>query len=427
MPALDDLALIVSRTRETLRSSLYTNAMYLILAQATMAGLGFFFWVIVARYYTEAELGYSSAIISTIGLVALTGHIGLDSFLVRFLAGAENPRRLFNTCLTYAGLATGVAAIIGAAGMPLWSPRLAFVSTQPVFFAAFVCFAVVNTLSGLCSSGFIAGRQAKYLLLKDALFSGTKLFLPLLFVQHFHAFGVVASVGLAATVGLLASLLLFIPRVLPGYVPVPTFGAKLVRRAWGFSGMSYGISLIAAAPRFIMPLIVINVLGPEENAYFYVAWAIATLLFAIPTSMGQSLFAEGSHDKRKLGRDIRRATMLSGLLLVPAILFVWLLGDVVLLAFGGSYSERSIELLRILALVGLPMTFERIYFTVLRIRGRLRELTIWRTVLSVVLLSACALLIPSGGLKVIGWVWLATHGAAAAAILIFRSELWTSR
>ena len=427
MPALDDLALIVSRTRETLRSSLYTNAMYLILAQATMAGLGFFFWVIVARYYTEAELGYSSAIISTIGLVALTGHIGLDSFLVRFLAGAENPRRLFNTCLTYAGLATGVAAIIGVAGMPLWSPRLAFVSTQPVFFAAFVCFAVVNTLSGLCSSGFIAGRQAKYLLLKDALFSGTKLFLPLLFVQHFHAFGVVASVGLAATVGLLASLLLFIPRVLPGYVPVPTFGAKLVRRAWGFSGMSYGISLIAAAPRFIMPLIVINVLGPEENAYFYVAWAIATLLFAIPTSMGQSLFAEGSHDKRKLGRDIRRATMLSGLLLVPAILFVWLLGDVVLLAFGGSYSERSIELLRILALVGLPMTFERIYFTVLRIRGRLRELTIWRTVLSVVLLSACALLIPSGGLKVIGWVWLATHGAAAAAILIFRSELWTSR
>jgi O-antigen/teichoic acid export membrane protein len=191
--------------------------------------------------------------------------------------------------------------------------------------------------------------------------------------------------------------------------------------------MSYVISLIAASPKFMMPLIVINVLGPEENAYFYVAWAIATLLFAIPTSMGQSLFAEGSHDKRKLHRDIRRATMLSGLLLVPAVLFVWLLGEVALLAFGGSYSERSIELLRILALAALPMTFERIYFTVLRIRGRLRELTIWRTVLSVVLLSACALLIPAGGLKVIGWVWLATHGAAAAAILMFRSALWTGR
>ena len=427
MPALDDLALIASRAREALRSSLYTNAMYLMLAQATMAGFGFFFWVIVARYYTEAELGYSSAIISAIGLVALTGHIGLESFLVRFLAGAENPRRLLNTCMTYAGLATGVAAIIAAAGMPLWSPRLAFVSTQPVFFAAFVCFAVVSTLSGIAGSGFIAGRQAKYLLLKDAVFSATKLFLPLLFVQHFHAFGVVASWGIATMIGLFASLLAFMPHVFPGYKPVPALGARLVRRAWGFSGMSYLISLIAAAPKFIMPLIVMNVLGPEESAYFYVAWAIATLLFAIPTSMGQSLFAEGSHDKRRLHRDIRRATVFSVLLLVPAVLFVWLLGDVVLLAFGESYSARSIELLRILALAGLPMTFERLYFTVLRIRGRLRELTIWRTVLSAVLLSACALALPTGGLEAIGWVWLATHGAAAAAILLFRSELWLGR
>ena len=418
---------ILSRIREASQSSLYSNAMYLILSQATMAGLGFFFWVIVARYYTEAELGYSSAIISTIGLVALIGHMGLDSFLMRFLAGAENPRRLLNTCLTYSAIATGAAAVVVAAGFRWWAPRLAFVSTQPLFFAAFVCFAVISTLSGVAGSGFVAGRQAKYLLLKDALFSGTKLFLPLLFVQYFHAFGVVASWGLATAIGLFASLLLFMPRVLPGYTALPTLGARLVRRAWGFSGMSYLISLIAAAPKFIMPLIVLNLLGPQESAYFYVAWAIATLLFSIPTSMGQSLFAEGSQDKRRLHRDIQRATMFSVLLLVPAVLFVWFLGGVVLLAFGGNYSERSIELLRILALAGLPMTFERIYFTVLRIRGRLRELTIWRTVLSVVLLSACYLLLPTGGLETIGWVWLVTHGVAATAILAFRSRLWTGR
>ena len=83
-----------------------------------------------------------------------------------------------------------------------------------------------------------------------------------------------------------------------------------------------------------MPLLVLNVLGPEESAYFYVAWTIATLLFSIPSSLAQSLFAEGSHDKRKLHRDIRRATILSALLLVPAVLFVWLLGGTVLLAFG---------------------------------------------------------------------------------------------
>jgi O-antigen/teichoic acid export membrane protein len=42
------------RAAEALRSPLYTNAVYLMLSQATMAGLGFVFWVVVARYYSEA-------------------------------------------------------------------------------------------------------------------------------------------------------------------------------------------------------------------------------------------------------------------------------------------------------------------------------------------------------------------------------------
>ncbi len=427
MPDVRRPQALLAYARGMLRQSLYTNAMHLILAQAVMAGLGFFFWVIIARYYTEAEVGYSSAILSAISLMAFIGHMGLDSFLVRFMSGSEHQDRLVNTCLTYAALATAAAALVAASSFPLLSPRLAFVSRQPVFFAAFVCFSVVSTLSGICGSSFIAGRQARYLLLKDVVYSGTKLFLPLLFVQHFHAFGVVASWGLASALALCASLLLFMPRVIPGYVPRPTFGARLVRRAWGFSGMSYLISLIAATPRYVMPLLVINLLGPEENAYFYVAWAMSALLFSIPTSLGQSLFAEGSHDRRKLSRDIRRATLFSMALLLPAIVVLWLLGDVVLLAFGGSYSVRSVELLKILALASLPMTFERVYFTVLRIGGRLRELIVWRSVLSVTLLVACVTTVPILGLEAIGWVWFGVHSVAAVAMLLLRSELWLGR
>lgn len=418
---------ILARASETLRSPLYTNAFYIILSQATTAGFGFFFWVIVARYYTEAELGYSSAIISTISFVALIGNIGLDAFLMRFLSGARNPRGLLNTCLTYSAITTGVVAVVAAAALYVLAPRLGFVAAQPIFLAAFVGFAVVSTMSGIAGSGFVAGRQAKYLWLKDALFSVTKLFLPLLFVQRFHAFGIVASWGLATSVGLLASFLFFMPRVLPDYVPRPSLGARLVRRAWGFSGMSYLVTLIAAAPNFIMPLVVINVLGPEENAYFYVAWAIATLLFSIPSSIALSLFAEGSHNRHKLHHDARRATLLSAALLVFAVLFVWLLGDRVLLAFGGNYSERSMDLLRILAPAGIPMTIERVYFAMLRIRGRMRELAVWNAALTVALLVTSYLLVKTGGLEAIGWVWLVTHGAVALVILSLRSELWLRR
>jgi O-antigen/teichoic acid export membrane protein len=416
----------VHRAAHALRSSLYSNAIYLMLAQASMAGLGFVFWVIVARYYTEAELGYSSAIISVISLVAMTGHIGLDSFIVRFFAGSDNRRRLLNTCFTYSGLAAAAVALVVAAGLHIWSPKLSFVATQPVFLAAFVAFAVADTLAGMAGAGFVAARQAKYLFYKDVIFSATKLFLPFLFLQRFHAFGIVASWGLAISVGLFASLFVFLPRMLPGYRPAPTLRARLVRRAWGFSGMNYVIMLVSSAPRFVMPLIVLNLLGPEENAYFYVAWAISTLLFSIPTSLGQSLFAEGAYDKRTLPRGVRRATLLSIALLLPAVLFFWLLGDRFLLAFGSSYSTRSIEVLRILALAGLPLTIQRVYFSVLRVRGQLREMIAWRSVLTVVLITASYVSLRAYGLQAIGWVWLVTHSVAAVAMFARRPDLWFS-
>ena len=412
------------RAVHTLKSSLYSNAIYLMLAQVAMAGLGFVFWVIVARYYTEAELGYSSAIVSVISLVAMTGHIGLDSFIIRFFAGSDNRRRLLNTCLTYSGLAAAAVALIVAAGLHIWSPRLSFVATQPVFLAAFVAFAVADTLAGMAGSGFVAARQSKYLFYKDVIFSATKLLLPFLFLQQFHAFGIVASWGLAISAGLFASLFLFLPRIMPGYRPVPTMGARLVRRAWGFSGMNYVIMLVSAAPRFVMPLIVLNLLGPEENAYFYVAWAISTLLFSIPTSLGQSLFAEGAHDKRTLPHGVRRATILSFALLLPAVLFFWLLGDRFLLAFGSSYSTRSIELLRILALAGLPLTIQRVYFSFLRVQGQLREIVVWRGILTVVLIGASYVSLRAYGLPAIGWVWLSTHSVAAIAMFARRPDLW---
>jgi O-antigen/teichoic acid export membrane protein len=424
MPDRFNIRSSARRAVHSLKSSLYSNAIYLMLSQVAMAGLGFFFWVIVARYYTESELGYSSAIISVISLVAMTGHIGLDSFIVRFFAGSDDRRGLLNTCFTYSGMTTVAIALIVAAGLHIWSPRLSFVAAQPVFLAAFVSFAVADTLAGMAGAGFVAARQAKYLFYKDVIFSATKLFLPFLFLQHFHAFGIVASWGLAISMGLFASLLVFLPRMLPGYRPRPTLGAKLVRRAWGFSGMNYVIMLISAAPRFVMPLIVLNLLGPEENAYFYVAWAISTLLFSIPTSLGQSLFAEGSHDKRTLHRNARRATLLSFALLLPAVLFVLLLGDRFLLAFGSSYSTRSIEVLRILALAGLPLTVQRVYFSVLRVRGELREMIVWRGVLTVVLITASYVSLRAYGLQAIGWVWLVTHSIAAVAMLARRPDLW---
>ena len=202
----------LAKLRELVGSSLYRNASYVIVAHGTMAVLGFVFWVIVARFYTEAEVGYSGAIISAIGLVSLAGHLGLETFLIRFLPGSHNKPSVVNSCLTYSTLATFVLAVVCVAGLRLSSSEIAFVGRQPAFFLSFVAFAVSASLFGLIGATFIARRRSQFVVVKGLAFSVLKLFLPLAFVTHFHAFGIVASWGLASLAAVALSLFVLLPR-----------------------------------------------------------------------------------------------------------------------------------------------------------------------------------------------------------------------
>ena len=52
------------------------------------------------------------------------------------------------------------------------------------------------------------------------------------------------------------------------------------------------------------------------------------------------------------------------LILVPVVLLMLLVGDKLLLLFGGLYSENATWLLRILALSALPLSINYIYFSI---------------------------------------------------------------
>jgi len=418
---------LVGHALSVASSSLFTNAFYMMLGQAILAVLGFAFWVVVARYYTEAEVGYSSAIISMLGLASLVGHIGLETFIVRFLPRSENPARLLNTCLVYSCAATLVAGLAIVGIQSLGSSEIAFVARQPLFLGAFVLFAVVGSVSSLFGATYIACRRSSFLAIKATVLGCVKLFLPLVFVGYFRAFGIVASWGLASIVALIVSLTVLVPRVIPDYVLAFETGARLVRRAWGFSGFSYVTNIVGALPKFIMPLVVINALGPEANGYFYIAWAMASVLHYIPGSVAQSLFAEGANDRRTLRHNIGRAFQIGFAILLPCIAFLILFGDKVLLAFGQTYSERSMELLRILVLAGMPATLERIYFSVLRVYGRLREVLFWRIAISASVLGASYYAVGVAGLVGIGWAVFGAHSIVAALILVTRTGMWLPR
>lgn len=405
------------RLRQLFRIRLYTNAIYLIADTAVMSLLGFFFWMVVARFYTQGEVGFSSAVLSAISLLTLLSLAGLDATLVRFLPHADKPRQLINTCFTLSGLISLLIAGIFIAGLDLWSPAISFIGKNAVFTAAFISFTLLWTLSHLMNTIFVAMRRAEFTLSKNTIFSLLKIPLPILFVLFFHTFGVVASWGIATGVALVVSLILFLPKVQSQYRPVPTLKLSLIKNIGQYSSGNYLATLLTTAPVFLLPLMVINILGPESNAYFYVAWMIAGVIFAIPRAISSSLFAEGSHFEERLRENVIRSTKFSFLLLVPIVILVILVGKWLLLAFGQSYSANGEYLLQILAISSLPLSINLIYTSTLRVTNRIKELIIIRGLIAIIVLFASYIIMPTSGIIGIGYAWLGAQGVVAIYII----------
>ncbi len=411
------------RLKQVATTPLYSNAFYLMLNTAVMALCGFFFWMVVARFYTEAEVGFGSATISAISLLASISLVGLNTSLIRFLPHADKPQELINTCYTLGGLVSLVVAVIFIIGLGFWSPALAFIQQNAIFTTAFIVFALLWTLSSLVDYTFIARRRAAFVLSKNTIYSVLKIPLPILLVLFFHTFGIVASWGIAIAIALAASLFLFLPKVQDPYKPVPALKLSLIKDMWQYSGGNYLSNLLSTSPAFILPLMVVNLLGAEQNAYFYIAWAIAGLLFAIPRAVSQSLFAEGSHFEDKLRESVIKSLKFTFLLLVPAVIVLILLGKWLLLLFGQSYSLNALKLLWILSLSSLPLSINHLYSSILRVRSRIKELmTIWGF-MAISVLLASYLIMPATGIMGIGCAWLGVQAVVAIYILGSRKLL----
>ena len=248
-----------------------------------------------------------------------------------------------------------------------------------------------------------------------------KLGLVGLFAVFLTTTGIFISWVVALIVSLGIAMFLLLPRVYAGYRP--RFAAKLlvkgsheremVKRTLHFSFANYAAVLLQSAPALILPALVANRLEVEDNAYFYIAWGMAGLLFAIPTGVSFSLFAEGSYDEKQLGRDTGRSLKIVFSLLVPAILVISLIADKLLLLFGEDYSDEGTWLLRILALSALPLAFNYVYFGAKRVEMKMKSVIGLNALSALATLGLSYVLLPSMGILGAGVAWLASQTAAS--------------
>ena len=120
----------------------------------------------------------------------------------------------------------------------------------------------------------------------------------------------------------------------------------------------------------------------------------------------------------------------AGLLLTCGVaLFLAVLAPWLLLLFGRTYAQESSGLLRWLAAAGPLTVVVQLYFTHLRVQGRLRSLILGSGLIAVATLSISLWLMPRIGISATGIGWTAGNGLVAVAGLstvyrtVFRRQL----
>ncbi len=393
---------------------LYSNAFYLMMNSVLTAAAGIVFWVIAARFYSSEDVGVGSAAISAISLLALFSSMGLEWGLMRFLPGLTGKSRdLLNSCFSVAGVAAVALSLIFLFGLSIWSPALIDVLWKsPVRAAAFVVFTATYTLYSMSGCAFIARRRTGFILALGVVFNLFRFAPLLLLVSLFPQFGIITAWGISTVLTMVTSLAVFLPRVEKDYLPIPAIKKQVIGEIAHFSVGNYAANLLAAAPGFVFPLMVVNRVGAESNAYFYVAWAVATLLNFIAMGFSLSLLAEGSRDEANLKQHVRRS-LKAMLILLPAVLVVLLAGDKMLLIFGGSYSENATTLLWLLALSSFPQSINYIYLSTKRVRLDMKSVLSVTAFTAGFALVLSYFLLPRMGIVAVGVAWLAAQAIAA--------------
>lgn len=398
---------------------LYSNALYLMIASVVNSLLGFAFWIVAARFYTAEDVGLASAFISAASLLAMIANLGLGYGIIRFLSqSGKNANSLINSSLTLSGLASVVMVLIFLGGLDFWSPALLCLRQSPAFLITFIIFTTGVTLIALVGDTFVAERRAGFNLANSLIRGLLRLPLPIILMAlALQSLGIFVSCTIALVVVLLISVFLFLPQVQPGYCPRFAVNRGLIGGMWRFSFTNYIANFFLAAPSFILPIMIINLLGAETNAYFYIAWMAGLLLCTIPSATSMSLFAEGSYDEERLGGNVWRSLKLTFLILVPAVILVLIFADKLLLLFGSSYSENATTLLRIVALSAPFFAVNSIYLGMKRVERQLTVIIALASFTAIATLVPTYFLLPPMGINAAGIAWLAAQGIVALVIV----------
>jgi O-antigen/teichoic acid export membrane protein len=398
-----------------------------MLNTGAQAALGFIFWIICARLFSPDQIGVAASLISAMSLISYFSLLGFNGTFIRFLPTSKNRNNEINTGLVLVICTAVIIATGYILAVPFIAPKLGIIHQNIFYAVAFVALVALAAINLLTDSIFIAYRAAKYNLLIDGGIQGIiKVVLPFAFVS-LGAYGVFIASGSAAMVAMVASIIFLMLKF--DYHPRVDIDKGTLRNVFSYSSSSYIANLLNIAPTLILPLLVINRLGAAEAGYYYLAFAVANLLYAIAFSVSQSLFAEGSYGQVPLGTLLKRSLIIIVAIMVPSGIILAFLGPFVLGIFGRSYSVAGAQVIMILALSAPVVAVYSVGNALLRITNKIYSIVVVN-VIYFVAVSGFAVLWVDRGLTWIAIAWAIGNliaGVTAFCLLLYGSREGTNR
>lgn len=392
------------------KEPLYRNSIFLMLNSAFSALFGLLFWIVAARTMPSKDIGLATSAISAAALIIALSRLGLDQGLVRYLPGLTKKSDFYSavTILTLilSLIITGVFLI----GINVFSPVLSFLR-DGYFLIIFLAFIAINSIYAIQNITFIAIRRADLSAIQNILLG---LRIPaIILLAPFGVMGIFSAYGIAFLLTFIFGIFI-LQRY--GLHFSKNFDTTSIKNIFKFSFGNYSAGIFTMAPITVIPIMIVNTIGAEEGAYFYVAYSIASLLFMIPNSVSTSLFVEGSHNL-PLKENVVKSLRLTLTLLLPSLILIFIFGDKILLLFSPEYSKGSFEMLQLLAASSIFSVVTSIFTSIKRIQKNIAIINFINLVLSAMIIGIGYVSILKYGLLGLGYAWFGSNLIVCIAIL----------
>ncbi len=360
-----------ARTLWSEHQDIIRNAFSLLATTGLTSGLGFAYWNLAARLFSQQSVGYSAAAISVVSLLSWLGIFGLGTLLI-----GELPRRKDGAGLVTASiLASGAGSLILTIAFVLIVPR--FTSsfddvTDSLSRAALLCAAVALTAMTLVfDSATIGWLRGGIQFTRNLTFVVVKMLTLVAAATVMHnAFGI--GIFLSWIAAIPVSLVPIAVRLMmAGQFRIPRPDWQLLRSLTRTVVAHNWLNLAIQATPLLMPVIVASIVPASANAGFFTAWTICSILYILPTHLSTVLFAVAAGDQQALAPKLRFTLRTSILLGLPGMAVLGLGAHFILGLFGKGYAQVATVPMELIVLGYLPSIPKCYYVAVCRAVGKI--------------------------------------------------------